>query len=88
MKFTLKHYKKAARIWLKPSEDISADPARCVHFSIAWFQDPRNEEFTKEEQRKCTAELYAKLRAYLEQHGAQARVSRRRGICQLHLWPL
>lgn len=62
MNFNLKHYKKSASIQLKPKDDISSDPERCVHFSIAWF---KGKELTKEEQRAATAEIYTKLKNYL-----------------------
>src|ERR1700690_2973078 len=58
MNFVLKHYRKGASIQLKPQEDISIDPARCVHFSVAWFKDV---DISKEEQRLATAQLFARL---------------------------
>lgn len=63
MEFVLKHYKKSASIQLKPKEDISTDPARCVHFSIAYF---KNVNLSKEVQRDIINDLYEKLRIYLE----------------------
>jgi hypothetical protein len=60
MEFVLKHYKKGASIQLKPKQDISTDPARCVHFSIAWFKDAT---LSKEEQRRATALLFERLSA-------------------------
>jgi hypothetical protein len=70
MNFVLKHYKKGATIQLKPVEDISTDPARCVHFSIAWFANQnkldQNKSSSKEEQRLITAQLFSMLIDYLK----------------------
>lgn len=64
MNFTLKHYKKGASIQLKPKDDISSDPQRCVHFSVAWFKTG-DCDASKEEQRAITTQLYKELIVHL-----------------------
>jgi hypothetical protein len=67
MKFQLKHYKKAASIQLKPTDDISTDPERPVHFSIAWFRGTG--DLSKDKQREATAALFATLKRVVEENG-------------------